>query len=373
MKYTAAVAVLALAGLASTSPVVTSYHEEDVCGRHEELVGHNCECKQGYIRFKGEFTRCPENARFSCKYKTCRCEKGFVYDSENNACLEVIEPSTPTPSVSTPTPTPSIKTPTPTPSPETPYYSPETPYVSPETPYVSPETPETPYVSPETPYVSPETPYYSETSSKTTVYHSEPSSQSTYYEPDYCGKNTRKTPGGGCDCKLGFTRYDGVNCEKCPVNGHWDIHSNYGKGACVCNFAFKMEHGKCVPDCGKNERFTAGGGCDCIQGYTRYDGVNCHRCPDNGHWDVKTQDCACNFGFKRDGYLCVPNCGPNERFTPNGGCDCKQGFVRYRGGNCMPECPKRSWWNAQKEECQCEWGFEFDSSNWNCVPVQHKW
>ena len=39
-----------------------------------------------------------------------------------------------------------------------------------------------------------------------------------------CGLNEIRIPGGGCDCdyRNGFARLDGVNCLKCPVNGHWE-------------------------------------------------------------------------------------------------------------------------------------------------------
>ena len=63
----------------------------------------------------------------------------------------------------------------------------------------------------------------------------------------YCGENERWVPGYGCDCKLGYARLDGKNCEMCPENGHWDPQADYGRGDCVCNFGFEWDSGKCVP------------------------------------------------------------------------------------------------------------------------------
>ena len=70
-------------------------------------------------------------------------------------------------------------------------------------------------------------------------------------------------------------------------------------------------------------------------------------------------------------YKCVPDCGPNEIFTPGGGCDCKPGFVKYNGEDCVKECPKKSWWDAYNKKCQCEWGYEL--VDWQCVKKQPKW
>ena len=64
---------------------------------------------------------------------------------------------------------------------------------------------------------------------------------------NYCGENERWVPGYGCDCKSGYSKLDGKNCEMCPKNGYWNPQANYGRGDCVCNWEYKMEDGECVP------------------------------------------------------------------------------------------------------------------------------
>ena len=74
MKYIVAV------GLAMLS--VSS----NACGAHEELVGNNCECKQGYVRHLGDCKLCPENSKYNCRLNKCRCSRGTVYDHESHSC-----------------------------------------------------------------------------------------------------------------------------------------------------------------------------------------------------------------------------------------------------------------------------------------------
>lgn len=299
MKYTLALAVATLFGLVTSVPVVTHYQQDlNQCGRHEELVGHNCECKEGYVRFRGQCTRCPPDARFSCKYKTCKCNDNFVWDSEANVCREVYEP----------TPTRSQV------SQQTQYGESETPYRETPTP-TRQSTGPTVHVYPTQSQQSGQSGQsgQSQQSGYSSASYQEPSSNrasnqdsaSTYVHHEYvesqgnCGINERVTPGGRCDCRSGFARLDGVNCLQCPRNGHWDVNANNRRGGCVCNFDFRLENNECVPDCGVNERFTAGGGCDCRQGFVRYNGVDCVRaCPAQAYWSVQNQGCVCEWGLQ---------------------------------------------------------------------------
>ena len=57
--------------------------------------------------------------------------------------------------------------------------------------------------------------------------------------PD-CRKNEVFTPGGGCTCKPGFNKYDGVNCIKCPSRSYWQA------GQCVCEWGLVLKGDECV-------------------------------------------------------------------------------------------------------------------------------
>ncbi len=59
----------------------------EACGAHEELVGNNCVCKQGYVRHQGACKTCPEESKYNCKHNVCRCTRGKVYDHESHSCL----------------------------------------------------------------------------------------------------------------------------------------------------------------------------------------------------------------------------------------------------------------------------------------------
>ncbi|XP_074654579.1 SCO-spondin-like [Tubulanus polymorphus] len=138
---------------------------------------------------------------------------------------------------------------------------------------------------------------------------------------------------GGIDCLGSREQSDQCNSQECPVDGFWEMWSDWGQCNKTCETGYKQRFRVCIAP-----RF---GGKDCIGESTQISTCNTHLCPVDGRfeeWSIWTPcDKSCGTGRTRRNRTCT---GPFH-----GGTECVG--PRHETVQCnINPCPLEGTWSA---------------------------
>ena len=174
--------------------------------------------------------------------------------------------------------------------------------------------------------------------------------------------NTVRNADGTCNCLPGYTNYNGI-CSQCPPGAFWSSAAK-----------------TCVYVCGQNAVFSDSiKACQCLAGYGLMGGLcqvcpdnyfvsngYCVTCPVNSKYNKQSGNCDCNSGYFTNQYgICTQKCGTNEVYDASvGTCVCYQGLGRING--VCTVCPSGTQATADGSSCS-NCGQNEDLSNGRCV------
>ena len=139
--------------------------------------------------------------------------------------------------------------------------------------------------------------------------------------------------------------------ERCRCTGRGCADKCYTISKCNLNGG--VVNGRDCYMCGKSER---------------WDNANRRcvpNCRENEEQDYDGDSCICKFGYTRAfaGDICKVQCpNPNEVWTKNNGCVCREGCGRH-GGSCIP-CPANS--RVLGSTCVCDKLYNWNSFKYTC-------
>ena len=122
----------------------------------------------------------------------------------------------------------------------------------------------------------------------------------------------------------------GSGTPVCANHGTWNVASN----SCSCDDGFRLEGGTCVA------RFTA------------------TTCPEHSSWVAPSDTCECDSGYRMSMGICLPaaptvdSCAPHGRMGTGGVCTCDAGFVDTLG-SCMAPATTCTNGTMTAGVCQC--------------------